>query len=486
MAPRRPHDGRAFDTEGGSGLKQLATATVAHHAITANGTLEVLGAGTTTVTLWAGSDENSLAPVAGSSKVLTTPGGFSVTGIVPGDPHLVHWKIVSENVAPGGTKWTSETPVYTITTEDTATYTWKLSSTEGDWDDPANWTVSGIPDVADCIGYPNHAKASVKFLAGTEATVNVPAGTWTFSTMDLNVDPLHVTFVGEGAAATTISGNVWGAGDTSAWTDWNVVFDNLTVYESNTIQLGGSRSQNATLRLQNGAVLSLSGYQEIKGTNVWLEAVGGSELVWRNGDGDNAGLTLWVADGGLLLEDSTANPPDFNYERGNGSASNRATPGDQQVVLKGESVFRIRRYGRPYSETDDTGTFGALTITFSVPVDGWTAGVDSPVYANYLRGTSDNKMFAWRSAGKEVPVILEVDPKSPVFNTAGTHTVQLLEWNAGIDTKNVTLTDGEGVHMYYTYGFPQVRTTPTSADEVPTGVAADIVGKGGKTMLLIW
>ena len=325
--------------------------------------------------------------------------------------------------------------------------------------------------------------STVVFPNGTAATIAVPAGEFKFDHIALNVNSLDVTLVGEGANATTLSGNVWGGDDNSVWDGWRVVFDNLTVTEYDNIRLGGARSQNATLRLQNGAVLSLSGYQESKGTNVWLEAVGRSQLVWRNGDGDNAGLTLWVADGGLLLEDSTANPPDFNYERGNGSASNRATPGDQQVVLKGESVFRIRRYGRPYSETEDTGTFGALTLSFSVPVDGWTAGVNSPVYANYLRNNADNKMFAWRSVGKEVPVILEVSKDSPLLHSGRHRTVQLLEWNAGIDTKNVTLTDSKGVHMYYTYGFPQVRTTPISEGEIPTGVAADIRSYGTFIMI---
>lgn len=53
--------------------------------------------------------------------------------------------------------------------------------------------------------------------------------------------------------------------------------------------------------------------------------------------------TLWVADGGLLLEDSTANPPNFNYERGNGAnnVGNGARCGDQSVLLKGGSVFRV-------------------------------------------------------------------------------------------------------------------------------------------------
>ena len=246
------------------------------------------------------------------------------------------------------------------------------------------------------------------------------------------------------------------------------------------------RTQNATLRFQNGAVYSLSGWQENKGTNVWLEAVGGSKIQWRNGDGDNAGLTLWVADGGLLLEDSTANPPDFNYERGNGTGnlSSGATPGDQSVLLKGASVFRIRRYGRPYSETEDSGAFGVLTITFFVPLRGWNAGASTPLYANYVRGGADNKLFAWRSEGKEVPVVLEVDQYSPLLQSGRHRTVQLLEWNAGIDLKNVTLRDRQGAHLYWTYGFPQVRTSPSYEGEIPTGVAADIHGLGGSLLIL--
>jgi hypothetical protein len=302
--------------------------------------------------------------------------------------------------------------------------------------------------------------------------------------MDLNVNPLHVTFVGEGAAATTINGNINGAGDNSAWTDWNVVFDNLTVFESNTIQLGGKTSRDSTLRLQNGAVLSLSGWQDIRGTNNWIEAVGGSQIYWRDGDGNASGFTLFVADGGVRLEDSTANPPCVCYERGNGtSVASGAKPGDQTLVLSGASVLRVRNYFRPFSESEDGG-FGALTLSFSVPMSGWTAGVDSPVYANFLRGSSDNKMFAWRTAGKEVPVILEVDQHSPLLQSGRHRTAQLLEWNAGIDVKNVTLRDRKGVHMYYTYGFPQVRTTPNSADEIPTGVAAEVRGQGGTLFLI--
>ena len=81
--------------------------------------------------------------------------------------------------------------------------------------------------------------------------------------------------------------------------------------------------------------------------------------------------------------------------------------------------------------------------------------------------------------------MLEVAKDSPLLNSGRHRTVQLLEWNAGIDVKNVTLTDRKGVHLYYTYGFPQQsRTTPNSADELPTGVAANVTGLAGTVFII--
>jgi hypothetical protein len=450
---------------------------VSHHTVTVKGTLNVLGAGTTTVTVWAGDDPGALAPVVSSAQILTRPGDFTLSAIIPGAPRTVWWKIVSENVSPGGMIWMSETPVYSIATVDAATYTWNIEKTEGDWNDPANWTVSGVPDAGDATGYPNHAKASVVFLPGTAATVHVPAGTWQYASMTLNCDTLDLKFVGEGSDVSVLNGDIGGAGESSAWTDWRVIFDNLTVTEANSVTLGGVRTRNSTLRLENRAVLSVSGWQDIRGTNVWLEAVGGSSIVWRNGNGENAGLVLYVADGGLRLEDSSANPPCLCYQRGNGSIVSGAKPGEQYAVIKGDSVLRVRKYMRPYSESEDTGAFGRFTMSFHVPTEGWVnLDDDAPVFADYARGSSDNLKFAWRPIGKEVPVVITVDPGSPLLRSGRERTVQLIEWNSGIDVKNVVLQNGKRVRLYYTYGFPQQsRTEPSSAEELPTGVAAHIM-----------
>ena len=469
----------AFETKGGSVLDNVASATVAHHTVTARGTLDVLGAGTTTAAVWQSADgETGWEPVAGSSQILPAEGPFALEATIPGDPHTVHWKIVAVNVAPGGAAWTNETPVYTIATTDAATYTWKVEATEGSWTNAACWTPSGVPDLGDCLGYPAYAESTALFLDGTEAVIAVPAGTFRFNHMDLNVNRLDVRFVGEGASSTTLYGNVWGAGDSSRWTAWTAVFDNLTLREENTIQMGNDRCENARLAFENGAVGSFSGWQDIRGTNSWLVAKGGSRIEWRNGDG----IIVYGWNAGVELEDSAATMPQFYYER-------KGAAGPQGLLLSGEDArFRATSYFRTYSESEDPMN-GDLTISFRVPLAGWKGKGDTPLYASYGAGTDETKPFAYRSTALARKVVLSVDGHSPLLQSGRSRTwekgnaVQLVEWRAGIDAKNVVLEQRKGVRMYYTYGFPQIRITPNSPDEVPTGVAADIVGLAGTILI---
>ena len=68
------------------------------------------------------------------------------------------------------TSWTNETSISTFDTVDAGVYTWKQPVVEGDWDNPDNWTVTGV-DADDCLGYPNSSAAQVRFVEGTIATI---------------------------------------------------------------------------------------------------------------------------------------------------------------------------------------------------------------------------------------------------------------------------------------------------------------------------
>ena len=482
----------AFATKAGSVLRDAASTSVSHHTVTFTGTLDVLGAGETTATVWAGTDPTNLVAVAASSKTLRGTGSFQLTATFPGDPHDVYWKIVAVNVAPGGTTWTSETSVSAepVQTLDSGIYTWKSSVAEGDWDNPANWDVSGV-DANDCLGYPNTAQAQVRFTAGTTATVRV-TDEFTFKDMDLKRKDLVVTFAGTNAASCRITGNVYNTGanldDRTDVSNTRIVFSGVTVYDtSDAFNWGTGVSENSVLRFENGAVLSLDGWMHLFGTNTWVEAVGGSRLEWRRLTVE-AGFDVGCYGGGVKLDDSRMDLPHFIPQR------YVKTVGDEQHVdFSGDSQLRCYTYLRTWNNDQDYMT-NDLVFAFAVPAGGWGDYSAAPLYANYQGNNVENKRLGWRDANRVNggKLVMRVDPKSPAFKTGRTlNHVQLVSWLAGIDEKSVRLEDAATpsgtvwARTFYTYGWPTGRTEPSFAGEVPTGVAAEVKGQGG-TLLIFW
>ena len=475
----------AFATRGGSVLNGTASATVSHHTLTITAALDVLGAGETTVSVWAGDTPETMVEIDGSEKTLTGTGSFTVKATVAGDPRPVCWKVVSVNVAPGGTTWTSETRTFTTTTLDEGTYTWKTDVAAGDWDDPANWTVSGVP-AGDCLGYPGHAKSTAAFASGTHAVVSVPTGTWTFVTLDISKNLLDLRFVGQGESGddTTLYCNAWGADENNgAWTDWNVTFDNITLREENTISVGGYKTAQGVLAFENGAVYSFSGWQTVNGTNTWIVLKNGARMFYRGNQGDANGILLRNVDGGLVVDDATLTIPHLCYSR-----TNRARK--QQFVLRGETAkATFGRYFRVYSESEDPMA-ADFEMVFSVPKErnAWkVASASTPLVGTYTKGTDATKPFAYRSTTNTVgKAVVTVDPQSEILKTGrNLKCVQLVEWTAEIDEKNVVLRSLPGkADVYYTYGSPSTRLDPLFEGEPPTGIAADLYGQGATVIMV--
>ena len=84
--------------------------------------------------------------------------------------------------------------------------------------------------------------------------------------------------------------------------------------------------------------------------------------------------------------------------------------------------------------------------------------------------------------------VIAIDPESPAFAAAGTHTVQLVEWRSGIDTTHVRFADDltENATLSWTYGWPSTLAEPENEGDAPTGVKVTIVGRGKCTMILVW
>ena len=456
-----------FRTKAGSVLAATATSTMSHHDVTVSGTLDVLGAGVTTVTLWAGEDAEHMAAVGGASAsaILDGTGPFSLTGTIPGQvPHSFSWKIVSVNVAPGGTAWTNETSIFTATTVDAATYTWKPEKTEGRWDDPENWTVSGVPDLTDVLGYPDNAKAKVRFVANTTATIAVDRA-YVFADMSLKYSNLAVTFVGTNAATCKLTGDITNVGndqnDGTVVSGTHVVLSGVTLYDSSgAFNWATKTSEDCILRLEDGAILSMDGWMHVFGTNTWVEVVEGSRIAWRNPTSTGAGFDLCNYGGGIRLDDGGMNPPHLVPQRHVGAV------GPDQFVDNQDKMLND------------------VDFVFFVPLKGWKTPADAPVYAEYDRGSDDKKKFAYRSPVGDGKIVVSVAKRSPLLRSGSHRTVQLIAWKAGIDTNNVQLVDRSGVQMHYTYGWPSILAVPANEEDGPTGIAADVVGVGGTCLRL--
>ena len=508
----------AFTTLAGSVLLGAASATSpTHHTFTVSGGLDVLGAGATTVSLWYGDDANPSNFVKIAEIPVSAAGSLSIVGTIPGAPRTVHYQLRSVNVAPGGTTWTSASRVFTVTTVDQATYTWKIEKTEGEWADPENWDVSGIADPADCLGYPDHAKATVKFIPGTSANIHV-AGNRTFGSMDIAVANVDLAFTGDGTTSSSLSGNI-GGGEMSGST---FTFSGIYVYETNTFDIGadnnshGGNVGNVRVLVTDGAELSFSGWWHVRGSNTWVVVSNRASIVWRNGATDDAGVILYNRFGGIVLDDGAMRLPCVAHDR-------YSKAGPQHIRIGGKyASLQATRYFRRWKESEDTGVFD-LDLGFLVPLKGWEpGGGDAPIRSELELGTDSTRLFGYRSSNPSQKIVLSVSPDSKLVHTGRVGDLQLVERRAGIYTNGVAWADTKYARFYYTYGWEPTRpaaafstssaydagdyatkdgalyrctapvATPgawnagnwTATDEPPTGIAVHITGLGGTIMIL--
>jgi len=170
-----------------------------------------------------------------------------------------------------------------------------------------------------------------------------------------------------------------------------------------------------------------------------------------------------------------------------------SAPGEPQYVRFSGSAPRVQvgYQFKTYSNTEDYMT-NDVVFVYSVPVGGYGDASAAPFYAGYTYGGNNAKRLGWRDADqvKGGKVVFRVDTTSPAFKSGRTlKHVQLVSWLAGIDEKSVRLensTTPSGVvwaRTFYTYGWPSVNLEPSTAGEVPTGVAAEIKGQGGTFLI---
>ena len=333
---------------------------------------------------------------------------------------------------------------------------------DGSWTNAAHWACNQ----ADRQDYPNGTGVTVVFNNNTVATIDVP-GSYAINSCNMAKTGIDLTFVGEDAATSRLSGNFGGGGNlsNSSWT-----FSAMTFAESNGIEFGNTSTVNASLVLKDGASATMgSGGLNLIGSNVWLVVEGGSSFGSRVGNG--------TKDGGIRLDDGTVSGTHFRTDYNWNATTNEwyvfsgAAP-----RLTATQSFRNESTAAANLQNADT------TFLFSVPARGWAA---APLYAEYSSSEKFGGLLGDGSGG----YVIAVDPESPAFTAGGTRTVQLVEWRSGIDTTHVRFAaeQPEGVTLAWTYGWPSTLTEPENEGDAPTGVKATLQGRGSKrTILLVW
>ena len=446
----------AYETNGAS---------VSHRTVTAYGTLETIGAGVTTVYFMVGETRDTMQAV--ESKVLTGTGKFVFVHEFHETPRHYYYAFRTVNVASGGTSWTSSSRTdREFWTADAVTYTWKIDVEEGAWDNPSNWLPSAYAD--NCTGYPSNSQASVAFPSASTNTVHVP-GKYRFANWSLgNNNGTAVTFVGEGADVSGLTGNMQGG----SMKNCNLTFSALSLTEDNGFEIGQSsdfgKGWNTTITFSDDADAYFKGWLALTGRDMNVAVLDGATLRFSTSNG----LANASANGGLRLDGGTVRGHYVYTDYGFEATTNQwfeisgAAP---RIELAGS--FRNSRDATGYRQDSDT------SFLFTVPEDAWK---DPVIYSE-----NEDGMFAGMLGAGPGKYTIAVDPKSPFYKTAHKRTVALVAWKGGIDTSHVTLVDPpKTTTLYYTYGWPSVLTEPANAGDAPTGVRATLRGYGG-TLLLI-
>ena len=457
----------SFTTRAGSVLARGVSVTgVSHRFATLNGTLETLGAGVTTLEILIGDSPQALEVL--DTVVLDRAGAFSIPVTVTGLPRKVYYAFHTVNVAPGGTTWESWSSISannTFTTADNVTYTWKKEVTEGAWNEPANW----IPNVSYyCTGYPDNGSASVMFPNATTNTVHVP-GKYRFSGWSLgDNNGTDVTFVGNGADVSGLTGNMMGGGMKNC----NLTFAALSITEDNGFEIGQAsdfgKGRNTTVTFSDGADAYFKGWLALSGRDMNIAVLDGATLRFSVSNG----LANASASGGLRLDNGTVRGHYVYTDYGSANTTNQwfAISGAAPRIELAAS-FRNSRNEAAYLQNADT------SFLFTVPEDGWKNPV---IYSEAEEG-----MFAGMLGDGAGGYVLAIDPNSPIFWTGRIRTVTLVAWKGGIDTNHVTLVEPpKSATLFYSYGWPSVLDEPENVDDLPTGIRAKVPGTGAFRLFL--
>ncbi len=335
--------------------------------------------------------------VAAETVALTEPGVFNISHTFPDFDQTYKIQVRVSATAAGRTATLDErTSVLSITTKDSASYTWKPSVASGNWSDPENWTDD---KGGDCYGYPKSSGSTAVFAAGTDANV-VFTEKLTIGKLDMSTGP-NVTF-SQGGAST-----------------------NATKLTVGTLTMHNNKSHGGTITLDGVAIASTSGntyldlhraLHVVNGANLHIAAEfhqkASNDVVVAGESVLSCGNKNYFGGGTLTISNATFRTGQIEYV-----GSTR--PGGR-VIFQGDHPLWY--HGANANSLYSSFATANVQLDFLVPVGGYrTPPLQTKSPASYRLGNNANNAGA-------CPLTVNILDDSPANLVSRTTETTLIHW----------------------------------------------------------
>ena len=393
-------------------LPSLApSGTVARRKVTANYQVMALANdGTTTrATLEGGTSNDTSAFTDGDSAILTAPGKYSnLSWTAPKRTfQTCYFRIRFDQIdASGSVVATVYSDVFSATTVDSATYTWR--PVNGDWNgsvtNRAHWACDAADD--DRYDWPSHTSSKAIVPSGTVMAISVPAvlasGTWTFSAGSDTTFVPDPSVLTPGVASTNVA-KITVASIVLDYTGGSLTVDGVALVTTANVTLGAQRA---------------------------LRVVGGGNMYMGSLVAEKTASSVAVRDESWLCVN------DFRVGAGAVVISNATVCTRAQDYIGSTSAGGSIRFEGDHPLWYHSGTGGSFcstlanagtTLDFLVPAGGYlSAPIQAKAAQSYYMG--DNKGNAGSSA-----ITVNVLDESPANFSGTTLTTPLVSWPKGIN-----------------------------------------------------
>ncbi len=379
-----------------------SSSSVSRRTVTFTGALADPGAGgSASVRLYVGPSSSAEADLVAVEEpaVVTDTASFSIVHAFDAFETSYKWQLRATATAVGGTaSFETRTPVASVATLDTTTYTWTGAGSDYKWSNPDNWTDNQGGDAG---GYPRTANATAYFKTDAVVDVDVYA---TIGTLNLSgAYNLNIVFTSADTVANRLTlNNLTFPKAGSTWT-----LDHVYIYRNGEFW----PAADTTVVLRNKAYLYCSSNEGLRANNARIEI---------GEDSTNSVNNIYIG-----LNGTMAISNGYFQVRGHIYLASNSSGG--KLLFQGTHP---KLYSTATGATFQPETANCKAVLgFEVPEGGYDSAPIAGVAGKtqYFFGTANSKN-----------VTISILDSSPALRGSSPTTTTLVSWSKGFSTDNMT------------------------------------------------